>query len=187
LIIDVAGTGGLDTLLDPAAQAIVAEGDHRPIGPGDLDELILPIVGGGGRLEGRLVGLARPVPVGVIGVSELLVFQEPVGRIVGMEGGEVRGEPVTQLDLSSVVSFATTLQELEGKNNLKRKETKETNESQKPSAYSGLRNCPSYQSVKSIIENQHNVPVRNVYFRRKNKSRRHNHQDAVDILNNLWR
>jgi len=85
LIVEVAGDGACDVLLDAPSQPIVAVAGDAPVREVDLDELVLHVIGVGRRRAGCLLPLLDQVPVLVVGVEKLVILEQAVGGLVAME------------------------------------------------------------------------------------------------------
>ena len=72
-----------------------AVGGDTAAGKIEADEPVLDVVGVGRGLKRRdLRGLAGQVAVGVVGVGERVILEEPVGRFIAVTRGEVRARAV---------------------------------------------------------------------------------------------
>ena len=98
IVVEVAGNRAVDVLFDAPAVGIVAVGREAAAREVDPYQAVLHVPGIDGepaRAGARdLRRLTRQVTVGVVAVAEAVVFDEAVGRVVDMRGGEMRGGPV---------------------------------------------------------------------------------------------
>jgi len=85
-VVDVARDRAVHLLFNSSSQPVILILSCRATWEGDLNELILRIPGVGGDITRHLVSLGFEIPVGVVGVGKGVVFEKPIGVVMGMCG-----------------------------------------------------------------------------------------------------